>query len=71
MPVFSNDEINVMCIYDTGSREGLIGKLKEMREYLDPDQAELRADMDSCVKKLEAMTDEQYAALADTLVPDF
>lgn len=71
MPEFSNDEINVMCIYDTGSREGLINKLHEMREYLDPDQTELRADMDSCVKKLEAMTDEQYAALAETLVPDF
>ena len=71
MPEFSNDEINVMCIYDTGSRKGLIGTLQEMREYLDPDQAELRADMDSCVKKLKAMTDEQYAALAETLVPDF
>lgn len=71
MPEFSNDEINVMCIYDTGSRKGLIGTLQEMREYLAPDQTELRADMDSCVKKLEAMTDEQYAALADTLVPDF
>ena len=71
MPEFSNDEINVMCIYDTGSRKGLIGTLQEMREYLDPDQAELRADMDSCVKKLKAMTDEQFAALADMLVPDF
>ncbi len=71
MPEFSNDEINVMCIYDTGSREGLISKLQEMREYLDPDQNELRADMDSCVKKLKTMTDEQYAALAETLVPDF
>ena len=71
MPEFSNDEINVMCIYGTGSREGLIGTLQEMREYLDPDQTELRADMDSCVKKLKAMTDEQYAALAETLVPDF
>ena len=71
MPEFSNDEINVMCIYDTGSRKGLIGTLQEMREYLDPDQIELRADMDSCVKKLEAMTDEQYAVLAETLVPDF
>lgn len=71
MPEFSNDEINVMCIYDTGSREGLIGMLQEMREYLDLDQTELRADMDSCVKKLKTMTDEQYAALAETLVPDF
>ena len=71
MPEFSNDEINVMCIYDTGSRKGLIGMLQEMREYLDPDQTELRADMDSCVKKLDAMTDDQYAALVETLVPDF
>ena len=71
MPEFSNDEINVMCIYDTGSRKGLIGELTEMRNYLAPDQTKLRVYMDSCVKKLEAMTDEQYAALADTLVPDF
>ena len=71
MPEFSNDEINVMCIYDTGSRKRLIRTLQEMREYLDPDQNELRADMDSCVKKLKAMTDEQFAALADMLVPDF
>lgn len=71
MPEFSNDEINVMCIYDTGSRKGLIGELKETRNYLDQDQIELKGYMDSCVKKLEAMTDEQYAALAETLVPDF
>ena len=71
MPEFSNDEINVMCIYDTGSRKGLIGELKETRNYLDPDQTELRGYMDSCVRKLETMTDEQYAALADSLVPDF
>lgn len=71
MPEFSNNEINVMCIYETDSRKGLISKLQEMREYLAPDQNELRADMDSCVKKLKTMTDEQYAALTKTLVPDF
>ena len=71
MPEFSNDEINVMCIYDTGSRKGLIGELTEMRNYLAPDQTKLKGYMDSCVKKLKTMTDEQSAALADTLVPDF
>ena len=71
MPEFSYDEINVMCIYDTGTRKGLIGELKETREYLDPDQTELRSCMDSCIHKLQTMTDEQYQEINNTFVPDF
>lgn len=71
MPEFSHDEINIMCIYDTGTREGLINELQDAREYLDPDQTELRAYMDSCIRKLKIMSDEQYTALNDVLVPDF
>ncbi len=71
MPEFSHDEVNIMCIYDTGTRKGLIGELKDAREYLEPDQAELRSYMDSCICKLELMSDEQYTALSDALVPDF
>ncbi len=71
MPEFSHDEINIMCIYDTGTRKGLISELKEARRYLDPDQTELCAYMDSCIRKLEIMSDEQYAVLSDALVPDF
>ena len=29
------DEINLMCIYNTGTKEGLMDALKEMRGYLD------------------------------------
>ena len=71
MPEFSHDEINIMCIYDTGSRKGLISELKDARECLDPDQTELRAYMDSCIFKLEIMSDKQYTALSYALVPDF
>ena len=71
MPEFSNDEINIMCIYDTGTRQGLIGELKEMLGYLAPDEKELLGYTDSALQKLESMTDAQYAALAGTLVPDF
>ena len=71
MPEFSHDEINIMCIYDTGTRKGLISELKDAREYLDPDQVELRSYINSCIRKLEIMSDEQYAVLSDALVPDF
>jgi hypothetical protein len=30
--MFNNDEINLMCIYNTGTREGLIAELEQMRE---------------------------------------
>jgi len=30
---FTFDEMNLMCIYNTGTREGLINALKEMRGF--------------------------------------
>ena len=38
-------------------------------EYLDPEDADLRTLTDSAIEKLEAMSDEEYAAL--DLTPDF
>ena len=66
---FTNDEMNLMCIYQTGDRQGLISALTEMRGYLDEDEAELRALTDSTVQKLSEITDEQFAELE--LIPDF
>ncbi len=60
---FTFDEINLMCIYNTGTRQGLMDALKEMREYLEPDETELRTITDSALEKLSAMTDADYAAL--------
>ena len=60
---FTFDEINLMCIYNTGTRQGLMVALKEMREYLEPDETELRTITDSALEKLSAMTDADYAAL--------
>ena len=39
---FIFEEINLMCIYNTGSRTGLIEALNEMRGHLEPDETELR-----------------------------
>lgn len=69
MNTFTHDEINLMCIYNTGTRKGLIDSLTEMRGYLATDETELLALTDSALGKLTAMTDAEYAVLE--LFPDF
>lgn len=66
---FTNDEMNLMCIYDTGSRTGLINALSEMRKELDADEAALCELTDSVLNKLSTMSDEDYEKLE--LYPDF
>ena len=66
---FTNDEMNLMCIYDTGNRTGLINALSEMRKELDADEVTLRDLTDSVLNKLSAMSDEDYEKLE--LYPDF
>ena len=67
--IFTNDELNLMCIYDTGSRMGLIEALSTMREQLEADETELLQMTNSAIKKLRAMSDEDYASIE--LFPDF
>lgn len=66
---FTNDEMNLMCIYDAGTRMGLMKALSEMRKELSSDETELLLLTDSALKKLSAMTDEDYEKLE--LYPDF
>ena len=69
MNQFTVDEMNLMCIYDTGTREGLIQELRTMRRYIESDQPELLAMTDSVLEKLSKISDTAYAAL--DLIPDF
>ena len=66
---FIFEEINLMCIYNTGSRTGLIEALNEMRGHLEPDETELRELTDSALGKLQAMSDAEFAELE--MFPDF
>ena len=66
---FTFEEMNLMCIYNTGSRTGLIEALNEMRGHLEPDETELRELTDSALGKLQAMSDAEFAQLE--LYPDF
>ena len=66
---FTFEEMNLMCIYNTGSRTGLMEALTEMRGHLEPDETELRELTDSALSKLRAMSDDAFAQLE--LYPDF
>lgn len=69
MNAFTNDEVNLMCIYNTGTKEGLMDALVAMREYLEQDEKELLVLTDSVLEKLEHLTDVEYTELE--LFPDF
>lgn len=69
MSDFTFDEINLMCIYNTGTRAGLMQELTDMRGQLEPDETELLALTDSVLTKLATLTDEAYAGME--LIPDF
>ena len=66
---FTFEEMNLMCIYNTGSRTGLIDSLREMRGELSPEETELRELTDSALGKLQAMSDAEFAE--QELYPDF
>ena len=57
---FTFEEMNLMCIYNTGSRTGLMEALTEMRGELSPEETELRE---------LTMSDAEFAQLE--LYPDF
>lgn len=70
METFTFEEKNLVCIYNsTGTREGVIAALTEMRGYLEPDEEELRTLTDSALAKLQTMSDADFNAL--DLIPDF
>ena len=66
---FTHEEINLMCIYNTGTKDGLMDALTAMREYLEPKETELRDLTDSVLEKLETISEEDFAAIE--LYPDF
>ncbi len=69
MANFSRDEMNLMCIYNTGKRTGLIAELYSMSKYLTNEDSELRSLTMTVIKKLNDMSDADYEKLE--LYPDF
>lgn len=61
--IFTLAEKNLMIIYNTGTRLGLMTELGHMLGYLHQDEKELHDMTVSVIKKLKTITDEDFAAL--------
>ena len=68
---FTIEEINLMCIYDTGTRQGLMDTLKAMLGDLLPEEAELRQLTENVLARLNGMTDDEYAQMQESLIPAY
>ena len=66
---FTYEEQQLISLYNTsGTRNGLIAELNEMKSYLTKGESDLVALTDSAIQKLSAMDDTAFAAL--DLTPD-
>ena len=68
---FTIEEINLMCIYDTGTRQGLMDALKAMQGDLLPEEAELRQLTENVLARLDGMSDDEYAQMLSSLIPAY
>lgn len=59
---YSMEEINLMCIYETDSRTGMIEELETALEYVD--DPEMLRLIDQTIEKLNRTTDAEFADLA-------
>ena len=71
MMEFTIEEINLMCIYDTGTRQGLMDALKAMQGDLLPEEAELRQLTENVLARIDGMTDDEYAQMQESLIPAY
>jgi hypothetical protein len=57
---FTFEEINLMCIFDTSSRDNLINDLTEALVHFEDDMTEIA---DSIMKKLNIISDAEYEVI--------
>jgi len=66
---FTEDELFLISIYDTGDRKSTIDEISGVQQYLEEDETGLAELMESVLKKLRDISDEDYLEL--DLIPDF
>lgn len=60
---FTDDELTLMLLYNTGTRDGLLRELRKMQLQLSADEKKLRGWTRSVLSKLQAMSDEEFDQL--------
>lgn len=71
MDRFTVEETNLICIYNTGTREGLLDELSEMQTHLEDDETELIELTKSVIDKISAMSNDDFDSLIPRLVGNF
>lgn len=71
MSKFTIEEMNLICIYNTGSRTGLLSELIQMQTHLEQDETELLKLTQSVVDKLSTMSDDDFDSITGELIADF
>jgi predicted glycosyltransferase len=71
MSKFTVEETNLICIYNTGSRTGLLSELTQMKTHLEKDETELLELAQSVMDKITAMSDGEFDSVTAELIADF
>ena len=67
--MFSQEEINLMCIFETSERKNLLNELREsLSGVYDP---EMRDVYESAIEKLERITDAEFTEIGLYLADEF
>lgn len=65
------EEMNLICIYNPGTKTGLIDELSEMQNYLEQDETELVELVQSVINKIATMSDGEFESITAELIADF
>jgi hypothetical protein len=63
MSKFTVEEMNLICIYNTGSRTGLLSELAQMKTHLMKDETELLELTQSVIDKITTISDGEFHSI--------
>jgi len=70
MPEFTQEELNLIYLYDPGNLSGLIYELRSMMGVLMPDEKALHELTERTIEKLSRLSRKDYKALSESYAPD-
>jgi hypothetical protein len=67
--MFSAEEINLMCIFDTSTKEKLLDELRtSLKDVYDPDMRDI---YETAIEKLETITEADFSEIGLYIADEF
>jgi len=67
--IFSVEEINLMCVYDTSNKPALTAELRgSLPDIYDPDMREI---YESAIEKLEKISDDDFSEIGFYIADEY